>query len=38
MGVRMVASVISAVASIDEEYWTGIEYTPDGEDEVAECE
>ena len=37
MGVRMVKSVVSAISTIDEESWTPIEYTPDGEAEVAEC-
>jgi hypothetical protein len=37
MGVRMVKSVVSTVSAIDEESWTPIEYTPDGEAEVAEC-
>ncbi len=37
MGVRMVRSVLSAVAAIDEDAWTPIEYTPDGMAEVAEC-
>jgi hypothetical protein len=37
MGVRMVKSVVSAVSGIDEESWTPIEYTLDGEAEVAEC-
>ena len=37
MGVRMVKSVLSAVAAIDEGAWTPIEYTPDGMAEVAEC-
>jgi hypothetical protein len=37
MGVRMVKSVVSAVSAIDEEAWTPIAYTMDGEAEVAEC-
>jgi hypothetical protein len=37
MGVRMVKSVVSAVSVIAEESWTPIEYTQDGEAEVAEC-
>jgi hypothetical protein len=37
MGVRMIASVISAVSAIDESEWTPIEYSADGEAEVAEC-
>ncbi len=37
MGVRMVKSVVSAVSAIDEVSWTPIEYTADGEAEVAEC-
>jgi hypothetical protein len=38
MGVRMQKSVVSAISSIAESAWTPIEYTPDGEAEVAECE
>ena len=38
MGVRMVKSVVRAVAAIDESAWTPIEYTHDGEAEVAECD
>jgi hypothetical protein len=38
MGVRMQKPIVSAVSSIDESAWTPIEYTPDGEAEVAECE
>ncbi len=38
MGVRMVKSVVTAVSAIDEEEWVPIEYTMDGEAEVAECE
>jgi hypothetical protein len=36
MGIRMVKSVVTAVSAIDEEAWTPIEYTCDGEAEVAE--
>ena len=36
MGIRMVKSVVTAVSAIDEEAWTPIEYTMDGEAEVAE--
>ena len=38
MGVRMQKSVVSAISSIAESAWTPIEYTNDGEAEVAECE
>jgi hypothetical protein len=38
MGVRMVKSVVSAVSAIDEDAWTPIDYTPEGEAEVAECD
>jgi len=38
MGVRMVKSVKKAVASIPESAWLPIEYTPDGEAQVAECD
>ena len=38
MGVRMRKSVMAAISSIDESAWTPIEYTKDGEAEVAECE
>ena len=38
MGVRMQKSVVSAISSIAESAWTPIEYTCDGEAEVAECE
>jgi hypothetical protein len=38
MGVRMIKSVVSAISAIDESEWTPIEYTKDGEAEVAECE
>ena len=37
MGVRMVKSVVTAVAAIDEGAWTPIDYTCDGIAEVAEC-
>ena len=37
MGVRMVKSVVSAVAAIDDSAWLPISYTCDGEAEVAEC-
>ena len=37
MGVRMITSVTSVVSAIDESEWTPIEYTCDGEAEVAEC-
>jgi hypothetical protein len=37
MGVRMVKSVVTAVSAIDAESWTPIDYTCDGEAEVAEC-
>ena len=37
MGVRMVKSVLTAVDGIDELAWSPIEYTCDGEAEVAEC-
>ena len=38
MGVRMVKAVVKAVAAIDESAWTPIEYSKDGQAEVAECE
>jgi hypothetical protein len=38
MGVRMIKSVVKAVEAIDESAWTPIEYTKDGEAEVADCE
>jgi hypothetical protein len=38
MGVQMQKSVVNVVAAIDESAWTPIEYTGDGEAEVAECE
>jgi hypothetical protein len=37
MGIRMVKSVVSAIATIDETSWTPIDYTCDGVAEVAEC-
>jgi DDE family transposase len=37
MGVRMQKSVVSAISAIEESAWTPIEYTGDGEAEVAEC-
>jgi hypothetical protein len=37
MGVRMRKSVVSAISAIEESAWTPIEYTCDGEAEVAEC-
>ena len=38
MGVRMVKSVVQAVEAIEESAWTPIDYTADGEAEVAECD
>jgi len=38
MGVRMVKSVVTVVSTIDESAWTPIDYTADGEAEVAECD
>ena len=38
MGVRMVAAVTRAVEGIPESAWTPIDYTVDGEAEVAECD
>jgi hypothetical protein len=38
MGVKMIKSVVNAVAAIDESAWTPIEYSKDGQAEVAECE
>ena len=38
MGVHMVKSVVKAVEGIDEASWTPIDYTCDGEAEVAECD
>ena len=37
MGVQMQKSVVSVISAIDEDAWTPIEYTCDGEAEVAEC-
>jgi hypothetical protein len=37
MGVRMIKTVVTAVEGIDESVWTPIDYTCDGEAEVAEC-
>ena len=37
MGVRMVKSVVKAVEAIDESAWSPIDYTDDGEAEVAQC-
>ena len=38
MGVRMIKAVVKAVDGIDESAWTPIDYSPDGEAEVAECD
>ena len=38
MGVRMVKAVARAIEDIDESVWTPIDYTCDGEAEVAECD
>ncbi|MBF6558487.1 MAG: IS1380 family transposase [Acidimicrobiales bacterium] len=38
MGVRMIKSVTRAVEGIDESAWTPIDYTFDGEAEVAQCD
>jgi hypothetical protein len=38
MGVKMFKSVFSAVSAIDESAWTPIDYTNDGEAQVAECD
>ena len=38
MGVRMITAVTRAVEGIDESAWTPIDYTVDGEAEVAECD
>jgi hypothetical protein len=38
MGVRMIKAVTRAVDGIDESAWTPIDYSEDGEAEVAECE
>ena len=37
MGVRMITAVTRAVEAIEESAWTPIDYTLDGEAEVAEC-
>ncbi len=37
MGVQMQKSVLKAISTIDEDAWTPIDYTGDGEAEVAEC-
>jgi Transposase DDE domain group 1 len=38
MGVRMIKAVTRAVEAIEESAWTPIDYTADGEAEVAECD
>jgi hypothetical protein len=38
MGVRMITAVARAVEGIDESAWTPIDYTVDGEAEVAQCD
>ena len=38
MGVPMIKAVVKAVEGIDETAWTSIDYTVDGEAEVAECD
>jgi hypothetical protein len=38
MGIKMVKPVVKAVSEIDERDWTPIEYSQDGEAEVAECD
>ena len=38
MGVKMVKAVKEAVSSIEESSWRSIEYTCDGEAQVAECD
>ncbi|HVA10439.1 MAG TPA: IS1380 family transposase [Acidimicrobiales bacterium] len=38
MGVKMIKAVVSAVQGIEESAWTPIDYTVDGEAEVAECD
>jgi len=38
MGVRMITAVTRVVEGIDESAWTRIDYTVDGEAEVAECD
>ncbi|MGH7735600.1 MAG: IS1380 family transposase, partial [Gemmatimonadales bacterium] len=37
MGVRMIKAMVEVVDGIDESAWTPIDYTADGEAEVAEC-
>jgi hypothetical protein len=37
MGVRMRKSVVSAISVIEESAWTPIDYSPEGEAEVAQC-
>ena len=38
MGMRMVKPVVKAISEIYESAWTPIDYTADGEAEVAECD
>jgi hypothetical protein len=38
MGVAMIKTVVTAVAGIEESAWAPIDYTADGEAEVADCE
>lgn len=38
MGIKMVKPVVSTVSEIDEEDWKPIEYSPEGEAQVAECD
>jgi len=38
MGVSMIKSVVTVVSALDESAWTPIDYSPDGEAEVAECD
>jgi len=38
MGVKMIKAVVSAVEGIEESAWTPIDYSVDGEAEVAECD
>jgi hypothetical protein len=38
MGVKMIKPVVSAISAIDPSAWTPIEYTNDGEADVAECD
>ncbi len=38
MGVRMITAVTRVVEGIDESAWTPIDYTADGEAEVAQCD